>query len=497
MKYPDFFDQILLNKRERLISEGYEPYPYDYNITHKINDLKSDADNHITKKTVIKISGRIWSIRTAGKALFMNIKDDTDNIQLYAKLESVGEKTWKLLTTLTDIGDFVYVSGLLFYTRTNELTLDISEAQMLSKSVVRLPVSKETNDKKYYEVNDPEIQYRERYIFWNINDEAKKLMLMRSKIISLIRNWMELEGFIEVQTPTVEMVYGGAEARPFETNIWALDRQKAYLRISPELYLKRYIVAGFEKVYTICQNFRNEGIDKSHNPEFSMMEWYETGTDYVAQMERFEKLVEYLVLQLHGTSKIIYQDKLIDFKTPWKRLSVVDALKEYENIDPISMTHQELYDWLVKKGVKVDLETPKGVLIVEAFEEFCEKHLIQPTFVIDHPKEISPLTKEKRGLPGFVERFEPFVNAMEIGNAYSELTDPVEQFERLAEQRDFKNRDGDYENHPIDYDFVKAIGIGMPPTGGVGIGIDRIIMLLTNAASIRDIIPFPMMKPKL
>lgn len=497
MKNPDFFDNNLLSKREILIQEGYNPYPYDFSTSHKVGDVISKAQQLIDEGSTVQLAGRIWAIRTAGKAFFMNLKENFDTIQLYVKKENVSEKTWRLLTSLSDIGDFISISGKVFRTKTNELTIDLSDAAMLSKSVVRLPVAKQTEAKAFYEVKDPLIQYKERYIYWSVNDEAKRLMLLRSKIISLIRNWMEREGFLEVQTPTIEMVYGGAEARPFETKIWALDKQKAYLRISPELYLKRYIVSGFDKVYTICQNFRNEGIDKSHNPEFSMMEWYESGTDYLAQMERFEKLVEYLVVELHGKTSIVYQGKTIDFKTPWKRLSVLDALREFEGIDALQMSKGEMADWMKGKGLEVHgTNTPKGILIVQAFEELCEHRLIQPTFITDHPVEISPLTKAKRGLFGFVERFEPFVNAMEIGNAYSELTDPVEQFQRLADQRDITNKEGDYENHPLDFDFVKAMGVGMPPTGGVGLGIDRIIMLLTNAASIRDIIPFPMMKPE-
>jgi lysyl-tRNA synthetase class 2 len=274
-----------------------------------------------------------------------------------------------------------------------------------------------------------------------------------------------------------------------------LDNQKAYLRISPELYLKRYIASGFPKVFTICQNFRNEGIDKSHNPEFTMMEWYEAGTDYVRQMERFEQLISYLAKEIYGTMVITYQGRTIDLTPPWRRLSMTDAINEEIGKDVLQMDINDIESYMSAHNIDFFEGQPKGMLIAHLFEALCESKLIQPTFVIDHPLEISPLTKSKRGKPGFVERFEPYINCMEIGNAYSELTDPVEQFERLASQREIKTGD-DFENHPVDYDFLKAVGVGLPPTGGVGIGIDRIIMLLTDSPTIRDIIPFPMMKPK-
>lgn len=497
MNYPNFFDATLLEKRKKLISQGYEPYPYLYNYSHTIQALIDDAKDLINTKKIISTVGRISSIRKAGRALFIDLKKDNNHIQFYARYKSFEEREWLLLSKYLDIGDIVKIEGFLFHTKMGELTIHLQQVQLLCKTVVRLPLGKETEEKSYYKANSLEIKYRERYTYWTISPEAKSLIEKRFKIIQLIRNWMEKEGFLEVQTPTIEMIYGGAEARPFETNIWALDKQKAYLRISPELYLKRYIVGGFDKIFTICQNFRNEGIDKSHNPEFSMMEWYETGTDYNKQMERFEQLTEFLVLNLYGTTKIEYQGRMIDFKVPWTKLSVVDALKVYANFDVLRMTLNQLREECDKHEILYSNDAPKGILITILFENLCENHLIQPTFIIDHPYEISPLTKEKRGMPGFVERFEPFVNGMEIGNAYSEMTDPVIQFERFMEQRNQPNvnTDTDYKNHPIDLDFVKAVGIGMPPVGGVGFGVDRIIMLLTNSKSIRDILPFPLMKP--
>lgn len=496
MNYPDFFDPILMSKRDSLLQQGFSIYPYSYNVSHTIEEVLHNSDDLLSSGTEITIHGRIHSSRSAGKALFVDLKQSSSKIQLYARKSDLSENDWNLLNIYSDIGDILSFRGTLFVTKLGELTLNIQEVQMLCKAVVRLPIGKETDDKTYYQGENPIIQYKERYMYWNIQPEAKKLMEQRFKIIQYIREWMQNEGFIEVQTPTIEMVYGGAEARPFETNIWALDKQPAFLRISPELYLKRYIAGGFEKVFTICQNFRNEGIDKSHNPEFTMMEWYETGTDYNNQMCRFENLTAYLVQKIHDKTEIEYQGKLIDFKAPWRRLSVLDALMEYAQLDAKAMSISDLQSECRNRFIDFDPGSPKGILVTLLFEEICEKHLIQPTFIIDHPVEISPLTKEKRGLPGYVERFEPFVNGMEIGNAYSEMTDPVLQYERFAEQRGMAGKDlgEDYENHPIDLDFVKAIGVGMPPTGGVGFGVDRIIMLLTNSASIREIIPFPMMK---
>ena len=491
---PNFFDAELLAKRERLLESGVNPYPYSFDRTFSIQQVIDNEPALAESKETCHLVGRVTALRLMGKSLFFDLLDDTARIQIYAGKNNFSDADWELLTKLTDIGDYLNISGYVFRTKMNELSIFAEKVQIVCKALVRIPFSKATDDKVYNEVADPEIMYRERYIYWQTNQEARKKIETRFRIISLIRQWMEKEGFLEVTTPTIEMVYGGAEARPFETNIWALSKQKAYLRISPELYLKRYIAAGFPKVYTICQNFRNEGIDKSHNPEFTMMEWYEAGTDYVFQMERFEKLVEHLAIQLFGTSTIEYQGKTINLAAPWKRLSMTDAIKQYAGIDVIPMSPSEIEQYMTANNIEFIKGNPKGLLIAHLFEELCEKELIQPTFVIDHPVDISPLTKVKRGMPGFVERFEPFINAMEVGNAYSELTDPVEQYERLAKQRDIKSED-DFENHPLDLDFVKAVGVGLPPTGGVGLGVDRIIMLLTNSATIRDITPFPMMKP--
>jgi lysyl-tRNA synthetase, class II len=494
MKYPDYFDEILLQKRKELIDMGNNPYPYDYQRTHSIEIVIKNEGQLTEVKESVSLVGRVTAMRLMGKSLFFDILDDTARIQVYAGKNDFSDEDWKILSKLMDIGDYLNITGFVFRTKMGELTIHASKASIICKPVVRIPFGKSTDEKEYNEIADSEIKYRERYIYWQTNQEARKKIELRFRIISLIRHWMEKEGFLEVLTPTIEMVYGGAEARPFKTNIWALQNQQAYMRISPELYLKRYIAAGFPKVFTICQNFRNEGIDKSHNPEFTMMEWYEAGTDYEIQMERFEQLTAFLANELYGTTKIHYQGKEIDLSAPWRRLSMVDAIKEYAGVDVMGMTSNDIENFMVENDIEFTEGMPKGILIAHLFEELCEDKLIQPTFIIDHPVETSPLTKSKRGMPGFVERFEPFINCMEVGNAYSELTDPVEQFERLAAQREMKSED-DFQNHPLDMDFIKAVGVGLPPNGGVGYGVDRIIMLLTNSATIRDIIPFPMMKP--
>jgi len=495
MKLPDYFDETMLKKRAELQRMNINPYPYSFHKTHDIQQIRDNEARLTDQSTTCSIVGRVTSLRSMGKSIFFDIMDNTASIQIYANKNSFDDYHWTMLSKLTDIGDIMNVTGYIFKTRMGELSLHAENITIVCKSVVRIPYGKVTDDKTYNKVADPEIKYRERYIFWQTDQEYRRKIEMRFRITNLIRKWMEQEEFLEVLTPTIELVYGGAEARPFYTGIWALDNQKAYLRISPELYLKRYIASGFPKVFTICQNFRNEGIDKSHNPEFTMMEWYEAGTDYVRQMERFEQLISYLAKEIYGTMVITYQGRTIDLTPPWRRLSMTDAINEEIGKDVLQMDINDIESYMSAHNIDFFEGQPKGMLIAHLFEALCESKLIQPTFVIDHPLEISPLTKSKRGKPGFVERFEPYINCMEIGNAYSELTDPVVQFERLASQREIKTGD-DFENHPVDYDFLKAVGVGLPPTGGVGIGIDRIIMLLTDSPTIRDIIPFPMMKPK-
>lgn len=481
------FDEIKLMKREKIMEMGINPYPYSYERTSLINEIGISSENN----KGVSIAGRIMAIRLHGKSAFMDVSDHTGKIQVYLRKNT---SMWSVFELL-DVGDLIGVSGQIFRTRTGEITVNPDDLTVLAKTVVPVPVGKTAEEKSYYQISDPEIKYRKRYLDWITNKQSCDLVMLRAKIITSIRNNMQERGFLEVDTPTIEMIYGGAEARPFETSINALGNQKAYLRISPELYLKRYIVGGFEKVFTICKNFRNEGIDRSHNPEFTMMEWYEAYTDYSYQMIRFEDLVSEVAKDVIGSTIINYQGTEIDLTPPWRRMTITEAIKEYVGIDIDSMSDAEIKGFCDEKEVSLTEPFNRALAVMAIFEELVEDKLIQPTFIMDHPMEISPLTKVKRGNPALVERFEPYIYGMEVGNAYSELTDPVEQHQRLIEQRKYAD-DSDVVHHPVDMDFIEAIASGMPPTGGVGLGIDRLIMLLTDAPSIRDIIPFPMLRPE-
>jgi len=483
-----------LEKRRRLLASGVSPFPYSFDGVRKIAAVVEEESQRPggpeqAQQHGVVVAGRIWARRQMGKTMFIDLRDDSGSIQLYLKREEVGEDTWRYLRWL-DLGDIVGAGGNVFRTRTGELTIRVAHFAILSKTAVPIPLGKESGETTHYRLADPESRYGERYLTWLLDPRERERIRLRSRIISALRREMESRGFLEVSTPVIEPIYGGAEARPFRTSVWALGGAEAFLRISPELYLKRYVVAGFDKVFTICSNFRNEGIDRSHNPEFTMMEWYEAFTDYAFQMEQFETLVAQVCREIHGTTRVTYQGVKLDFTPPWRRVSMLEALAD-AGVAASEMTAEDLSRLLVARGAMTADDLPWGVAVAELFELLCEGQLVQPTFVVDHPIEISPLTKVKRGDPRLVERFEPYVCRMEIGNAYSELTDPVDQLDRLVAQRR-RGRAEDYENHPIDADFVKAIGCGMPPTGGVGLGVDRLIMLLTDASSIRDIIPFPM-----
>lgn len=490
------FDETRLQKRERLRRRGVNPYPYSFPANEPIGELvrraleaEQEADSGPPEISAT-INGRVWSRRKMGRSVFLDLKDDSGKIQIYLRQKDLAESDRLLLDDL-DLGDILSVSGPVFRTRSEELSVRAREIELLAKAVVPLPIGKEFAGETRHRATDPELKYRHRYQHWLLDDTDRERMRLRTRIISSIRHRMEADGFLDVITPTIEPIYGGAEARPFATRVWALGNQTAYLRISPELYLKRYLVAGFPKVFTICQNYRNEGIDHTHNPEFSMMEWYETGTDYRRQMERFENLVAETCREIHGKSTISFQGQEVDFAPPWTKLTVMEAIREHLGLDVSEMNADEVNRELVRRELAAAGSTLSwGEAVATLFEHGCEQHLREPTFILDHPVEISPLTKRHREDPRLVERFEPYVCGMEIGNAYSELTDPVEQWERLREQR----HADDFENHPVDADFVRAIGMGMPPTGGVGLGIDRLIMLLTDAPSIRDIIPFPMLR---
>ncbi len=476
-------------KLHELREKGINPYPHNFTPTHFSADLLQKFDHleagDILEDEVVTLSGRLMTKRDMGKASFFNINDKKGPIQIYAKLAELPEQDAESFKQ-TDIGDIVGVTGYIFKTKKGQLSVRINKYTMLCKTLEPLP-------EKYHGIADKEIKYRFRHLDLIMDPNVREVFTKRSQIIKAFRGYLDNKGFLEVETPVLQPIYGGASAYPFSTHHRALD-MKLFLKISPELYLKKLIVGGFDKVYEIGKNFRNEGIDRSHNPEFTMLEYYEAYTDYNQQMDQFEDIVSQVAEKVTGSMKVMYQGKEVDFSPPWRRLSVLDGVKQYAGFDPEPMTESELFDKIKSLGSDMKKPGSKGAMIMEAFEIKAEPELWQPTFIIDHPVEISPLTKEHRDSPGLVERFEPFCAGMEIGNAYTELNDPEEQRRRLKEQD--AQRVVDEEAQPMDEDFLHAIEVGMPPTGGVGIGLERIVMLLTDQPSIRDILFFPTMKHK-
>lgn len=477
-------------KLHALKSLGIDPYPHNYDRTAQIAEIIEKFDEKISagdklEGDVFRIAGRLMTKRPMGKAAFFNIQDQSGSLQCYLKKAELDETSVNSFENI-DIGDIVGIEGFVFKSQKGELSLHAKKFEILCKTLEPLP-------EKFHGIQDIELKYRHRHLDLIMDPESRKVFEMRSKIISEIRSFLNSRGFLEVETPVLQPIYGGAAAYPFSTHHRALD-MKLYLKISPELYLKRLIVGGFEKVYEIGKNFRNEGIDRSHNPEFTMLEWYEAYTDYNYQMNQFEELIAHLAKVITGSHKVNYQGQEIDFSPPWRRLTVFDGVREYAGIDPEKATNDELFEKLKHLGTDRKKVGARGEMIMELFELAAESELIQPTFVMDFPMEVSPLTKKHRSKPGLVERFEPICAAMEIGNSYTELNDPEDQLQRLQEQE--SKRTVDEEAQPMDHDFMHAIDVGMPPTGGVGIGVERIVMLLTDRPSIRDILFFPTMKLK-
>ena len=495
------------NKREKLSQEDIESYPHVYKKEH-VSSLVSQAQQNLqageTSSETYSLAGRVMRKRDMGKAAFFNIQDEQGEFQCYIKKEECskdGNRSWDIWK-LTDIGDIVGVKGQAFRTKKGELSLRVQDLQMLCKTLETLP-------EKYHGLEDKELKYRFRHLDLIMNAESKATFRMRSKVISEIRKHMDSKGFMEVETPVLQPIYGGAAAVPFKTHFRRLNSDM-YLKISPEIYLKKLIVGGFEKVYEIGKNFRNEGIDRTHNPEFTMMEYYEAYTDYEDQMNQFEEIVSHVVEKIKGTLKFEYQGKEIDFSKPWKRITVKEAIKTYGKFDPDKTSYKELLEKLKSLEPEEDFsryDKPKDneaelkdELIMLAFEITAEKHFWNPTIIKDFPLAVSPLTKIHRkaktdkNFERIVERFEPIVAGMELGNAYTELNDPVDQKQRLEAQK--RNPSADGSSHPVDKNFIHALEVGMPPLGGVGIGIERLVMVLTNQASIRDIILFPVLKSK-
>lgn len=485
-------EQDLIDERKRklegLKEKGIDPYPYKFDQKDHSKDIikefsklkeeeKSDHDANV--------AGRIMQLRKMGKASFMHIQDMTGKLQLYFRQDDVGKEQYKLIKKL-DIGDIIGAKGKVFKTKTGEVSIYVESFDILCKSMKPLP-------EKFHGLKDDDARFRHRELDLIMNPEVKELFIKRTKIINAVRDFMNSKKFIEMQTPTLQTIYGGAEARPFKTHINAWDMD-LYLQISPELFLKRLIVGGFEKVYTICKNFRNEGVDKTHNPEFTMIEFYQSYIDYEDIMKLTEELYEHVAKKVLGTTIVKYEDKEIDLKAPWKRISVKDSLKEHAKIDVDKLSDDELKKLVNEHKIELE-EFSRGWAIVGLFEELVEPKLIQPTFVIDYPKEASPLCKTKRGSPDLIEKVEPYINGWEMGNGYSELNDPILQ-RKLLEEQAKKLRAGSDEAHPMDEDFVTAIETGMPPAGGMGLGIDRMVILLTKAESLREVILFPTMKPE-
>jgi lysyl-tRNA synthetase class 2 len=479
--------QIRRNKLNELRELGVEPYGIDrFERTNNTFDIKKMYEQFEGK--VVTVAGRVMSKRGHGKASFADLQDKEGRIQLYFKLDIVGNKNYEIFKLL-DIGDIIGVTGEVFKSKTGEITLRVQDFKLLSKSLQILP-------EKWHGLKDPDLRYRQRYTDLIINPDVKEIFLKRTAIIKAIREFLDNKGFIEVETPMLHTVAGGAAARPFITHHNALDIDM-YLRIALELHLKRLIVGGLEKVYEMGRVFRNEGMDIRHNPEFTLLEVYEAYTDYYGMMELTENLFAYVVEKVNGNTKIIYQGTEIDLTPPWRRISMIDAIKEYLNIDFDKVnTDEEAVGIAKKQHLEVKEGMKKGDIIALVFDELVESHLLQPTFVIDYPVEISPLAKRKHDNPALTSRFEAFIYGREVANAFSELNDPIDQKERFMEQ--LKQREaGDEEAHMMDEDFINALEIGLPPTGGLGIGIDRLIMFMTDAYSIRDVILFPTMKPRI
>ena len=480
-------NQLLKVRREKLAdlqANGKDPFQImKYDVTYHSADIKNDFET--LEGQTVSIAGRMMQKRVMGKASFCNVQDLKGNIQVYVARDSIGEESYKEFKKF-DIGDIVGIKGEVFRTQKGEISIHAAEVTLLSKSLQILP-------EKYHGLTNTDLRYRQRYTDLIMNQDVKETFVKRSRIISEIRRYLDAQGFMEVETPMLVANAGGAAARPFMTHYNALD-EDIKLRISLELYLKRLIVGGLEKVYEIGRVFRNEGVDTRHNPEFTLMELYQAYTDYEGMMDLTEKLYRHVAQAVLGTTKIVYNGIEMDLGKPFERITMVEAVKKYAGVDFDEIhTLEEAREAAKEHHVEYEERHKKGDILNLFFEEFVEEHLVQPTFLMDHPVEISPLTKRKPENPEYVERFEFFMNGWEMANAYSELNDPIDQRERFKEQEALLAQ-GDEEANTTDEDFMNALEIGMPPTGGIGFGIDRMVMLMTDSAAIRDVLLFPTMK---
>ena len=482
------FDQQRIEKLEELRSSGYPLYPPEFKRKNTITEIRKTYVNagHDRSEGCITTSGRLYTVRNHGKTIFADLGDEGGRIQIYIRKNDLGEAQFDFFTRYIERGDIIGVTGHVFRTKVGELTIWVDTIDLLCKALLPLP-------EKFHGLTNIEKRYRQRYVDLIVNEESRETFRIRSRLISLIRSFLTEQDFLEFETPILQPVYGGANARPFTTFHNYLG-QNLFLRIAPELYLKRLVVGGFEKVFELARNFRNEDIDTQHNPEFSMVEIYEAYRDYHDMMALTESLISHLVYSIHGTYRIPYGEEDLDFTPPWRSLSMEDAVREYAGIDVRALSPGELKILAEEQGIEKFEEAGSWrEFLFLFFEEFVEEKLLQPAFVYDFPIENSPLAKKHRSKEGFTERFELFVCGMEIANGFSELNDPLDQLERFMRQ-DERRRAGDMEAQMPDYDFITALAFGMPPAGGVGLGIDRLVMLLTNHTSIKDVILFPQMK---
>lgn len=496
-------NELQLQRRQKLEQirlMGIEPYPAElWDINTHSADVLEKYNPESDSFQDVSMAGRIMSLHPKGKVCFMKIQDIQGRIQLYVGRDNIcpGEDKSlfdELVLHLLDIGDIIGFKGEVFITKTGETTVRVKKLVLLAKSLNPLPVVKEKDGVVYDAFSDPELRHRMRYVDLIVNQHVKETFIKRTQVVQSLRNTFNKSGYLEVETPILQAIHGGAAARPFVTHHNALDMQ-LYLRIANELYLKRLIVGGFDGVYEFAKNFRNEGVDRTHNPEFTGLEIYVAYKDYNWMMDYTEIMMENVALDVNGSTAVQVGEEIINFSRPFKRITMFDAIKEKTGTDVSEMDETDLRAFCKSLRIPVEDSMGKGKLIDEIFSETCEKYLIQPTFIIDYPVEMSPLTKKHRTKPGLVERFELYINGKEIANAYSELNDPIDQRERFEEQLKLAGR-GDDEAMPMDEDFLRALEFGMPPTAGLGIGIDRLTMLMTNQASIQEVLFFPQMRPE-
>lgn len=486
-------EEDLIAERKRKLQDirklGINPYPYSYEIKNHARNINLEFAGLKPEewtKTKVQLAGRIVGLRRMGKITFMHILDSTGKLQLYFQFDKLKQEKYDFLKLL-DMGDWIGVEGIVFKTKTGEVTAQATDYELLCKSLRPLP-------EKWHGLKDIELRYRQRYVDLIINPEVREVFAKRANIINSIRNLMNKKGFLEVQTPNLHTIYGGANARPFKSHLNALDMD-VYMRIANELHLKRLIVGGFDRVFEIATDFRNEDIDRTHNPEFNVVEFYQAYADFEDMIELTEDIWMNAAKEVLGTTKIEYQGNEINLKKPWQRYTMAESIRKFADIDVEKLSDRELFDLRLTYNLEIEGDVTRGKILQALFEELVEAKLIQPTFITHHPIESTPLCKPCRKNPMLVERFEPFIAGMEIANAYSELNDPILQRQLLEEQAQ-KLRAGAQEAHPMDEDFVRALEYGMPPTGGCAISIDRMTMILTNQASIRDVLLFPFMKPE-